>query len=256
MSKEKIRRTVATGLSFLVMACMVLVQAEAWPDGVVGGTQPGMTNKPSTGEGTTDVWGGITVDYMFPLRYEVYDEGEQPLPDVSIEHYDYNAKEYVFVGRTDANGVWETEVPPSYWMHNIQGIEFNEEQRAAVVDTGLYTGDGALRHRVSKDGYVIVEGLAEVVVENFNGKATGRVIIHMKKEAQPEVPGPDTPGQETPKPTVPVTSATLPSTGVQNYWIYFAAGSLLLLVAAIILYKVLREEKKKQRRGTQGGQAK
>lgn len=243
MSKEIFRRTVATALSFLFLftaACAAYAEdtgAQSWPEGVVGGTETGQTNEPSTGEGATDVWAGVTVDYLFPLRYEVYDAADKtPLENASIEHYDYSAGEYVFVGRTDANGVWSTEVPPSYWMNNIQGVKAGDG--AAVVDTtGLYTGEGALRHRVSRDGYELQEGLADVSVENLDGAATGIVRVYLKRSDTPETPG----------------GGSLPQTGVQNYWKYFAAGSLLLLIAALITYKALLDDRRRRKQESMGG---
>lgn len=240
MSRGIFRRTVAAALSFLLVFTIAAGCAFAegsssgWQDGTVGGTQGGHTGQPSTGDGTTDVWAGVAVDYMFPLRYEVYDAADKkPIEGASIEHYDYSAAEFIFVGRTDANGVWLTEVPPSYWMHNIQGIE--AESGAAVVDTtGLYTGDGALRHRVSKDGYEVEEAVADVSVENLNNKATGVVRVYLKRSA---------------------AAGALPQTGVQNYWIYLAAGSLLLLIAALITYRALREEKRRRQKDATGGSA-
>ena len=244
MSRETIRRTVAAVLSFLLVFALAAGTAFAedpsaagQENGVVGGTQGGHTNQPSSGDGTTDVWAGVAVDYMFPLRYEVYDAADKkPLEGASIEHYDYNASEYVFVGRTDANGLWQTEVPPSYWMHNIQGVE--RAGSATVVDTtGLSTGEGALRHRISKDGYETAEGLASVSVENLNNKATGIVRVYLKRASGAGAPG----------------GGALPQTGVQNDWMYLAAGSLLLLIAALIAYKALREEKHRRQKEVTGG---
>lgn len=243
MSRGIFRRTVATVLSFLLVftvaaGCAFAEDAPSGQqEGSVGGTQGGHTNQPSSGDGTTDVWAGVTVDYMFPLRYEVYDAADKtPIEGASIEHYDYSGAEFVFVGRTDASGVWVTEVPPSYWMHNIQGIE--TQSGAAVVDTtGLYTGEGALRHRVSKDGYEVEEAVADVSVENLNNKATGIVRVYLKRASGTGAPG----------------GGALPQTGVQNYWMYLAVGSLLLLIAALMAYKALREEKRRRQKEGTGG---
>lgn len=247
MSRGIFRRTVAAVLSFLlvftVAAGYVFAEAPSGrQEGSMGGTQGGHTNQPSSGDGTTDVWAGVTVDYMFPLRYEVYDAADKtPIEGASIEHYDYSGAEFIFVGRTDAGGVWVTEVAPSYWMHNIQGIE--TESGAAVVDTtGLYTGEGALRHRVSKGGYEVEEAVADVSVENLDNKATGIVRVYLKRIETP--PTPSTPG----------SGGALPQTGVQNYWMYLAAGSLLLLIAALIAYKALREEKRRPKEAMGGSQ--
>lgn len=252
VKKQMLRKAAAMALSCLLMLSMgaVAFAEESIPadsgyeEGVVGGAQPGDHDTPSTGEGSTDVWAGVSVDYMFPLRYEVYDADGNPLEGVSIEHYDYTLKEYIYVGRTDANGVWETEVPPSYWMKVIIGYESSGETGAKVVNTDtLYSGDGPLRHRVSKDGFVLVEGEAEYTIENIEGQGA-TVVIRINMQRSPAGGG-DTGG-----------SPALPQTGVQNYWIYFAAGSLLLLLAAAILYKVLKEEKKKHPdTPTTGGQS-
>lgn len=260
--KEKGRETMSRRAMKRMFAAMLslLFALTAAPAGVfaqetgnsVGGTQTGNTNHPSTGEGTTDIWAGVAVDYMFPLRYEVYDEAERPLEGSSIEHYDYSGSEYLFVGRTDTAGAWETRVPPAYWMSNIQGASSGGE--AAVVDTtGPYTGDGPLRHRVSKEGYETQEETAEISVEEINGKATAVVRVYMARQDASQ--GTDSGGNNTNNAnTTPSAAGRLPQTGVQNYWICFAAAGLLLLIASVLLFKMLRDEKKKRHQKTTGGQ--
>lgn len=215
---------------FLLFAAAAAAYADSGPGGAgyengeVGGAYPGHTNSPSTGGGTTDVWAGVSVDYMFPLRYEVTDADGSPLAEVSIEHYDYNGEKYIFVGRTDETGVWVTEVPPSYWMHNIMG-----QGEASIVDTSnIYSGEGRLRHRVSKEGYQLEEGLADVSVENPGGKATGVVRITLARAPESGDPG--------------GSGGAIPQTGVQSHWLYFAAGGLLFLLAALILWRALRAQ--------------
>lgn len=242
MSRGPLRRAVAAACSFLLISMCATVgayaqqeQGRATPDGIVGGTIGTNNDVPSTGDGTTDVYAGVVVDYMFPLRYEVYGPDGVGLEGVSIEHFDEDTQEYVFVGRTDANGVWETLVPPSFWMNQINGI-----QTTSGVEAKISYGTQSLRHRISKDGYVMMEGIADVQVENINGEATGVVRITMEKTTAPQTP--DTPG-------------TLPETGVQSEWGYFAAGSLLLLLAVLILYKLMRDEKRHRREIEAGGSA-
>lgn len=237
MSRGSIRRAVAAACSFLLISMCATVgayaqqeQGRATPDGIVGGTIGTNNDVPSTGDGTTDVYAGVVVDYMFPLRYEVSGPDGAGLEGVSIEHFDEETQEYVFVGRTDANGVWETLVPPSFWMNQINGI-----QTTSGMEAKISYGTQSLRHRISKDGYVMIEGIAEIDVENIDGEATGIVRITMEKS--------------------PVPPGTLPETGVQSDWGYFAAGSLLLLLAVLILYKLMRDEKRHRREIEAGGSA-
>lgn len=237
MSRGSIRRVVAAACSFLLISMCATVgayaqqeQGRATPDGIVGGTTGTNNDVPSTGDGTTDVYAGVVVDYMFPLRYEVSGPDGTRLEGVSIEYFDEDTQEYVFMGRTDANGVWETLVPPTFWMNQINGV-----QTTSGVEAKISYGTQSLRHRLSKDGYVILEGVAEIDVENMDGKATGIVRITMEKSTVP--PG------------------TLPETGVENNWGYFAAGSLMLLLAVLILYKLMRDEKRHRREIEAGGSA-
>lgn len=237
MSRVWMKRAVAAACSFLLISTCATVgayaqqeQGRATSDGIVGGTIGNNFDVPSTGDGTTDVYAGVVVDYMFPLRYEVTGPDGAALEGVSIEHFDQKTQEYVFVGRTDANGIWETLVPPSFWMNQINGF-----QTTSDVEAKVSYGNEKLRHRISKDGYVMVEGIAVIDVENIDGEATGIVRITMEKASVP--PG------------------TLPETGVQSSWGYYAAGSLLLLLAVLILYKLLRDEKRHRREIEAGGSA-
>lgn len=242
MSRGSIRRAIAAACSFLIISTCASVgayaqqeQVRTTPDGVVGGTIGTNNDVPSTGDGTTDVYAGVAVDYMFLLRYEVYGPDGVGLEGVSIEHFDEATQEYVFVGRTDANGVWETLVPPSVWMNQINAV-----QNTAGGEARISYDTQRLRHRVSKDGYVVVEGIADVQVENFNGEAAGVVRITMER---------------TPVSQTPDTPSALPETGVQSEWGYFAAGSLLLLLAVVILYKIMRDERRHRREIEAGGSA-
>ena len=243
MSK-KMKKVRAGVLAFLLAAVSAFAQEN---NGNLGGAT-----------GDTEIWAGVTVDYMFPLRYEVYDPKNQPLSGVSIEHYDYNAKEYVYVGRTNENGIWETQIPADYFNNVIIG----GAQGVSVADTrALYEGNGELRHRLSKNGFLIVEGRADYTIE-LNEKREQvivvRVTMQYEDSASSSTPSPSEPGTSGTNPPASVPNSRpngggLPQTGVPSYWIFLAVGSLLLLLAALIICKILYDEKKNRKKIKQGG---
>lgn len=247
MSKKMKKRLVAAALSFLLILCMAVSAFAQENNGNLGGAT-----------GDTEIWAGVTVDYMFPLRYEVYDPKNQPLSGVSIEHYDHNAKEYVYVGRTNENGIWETQIPADYFNNVIIG----GAQGVSVADTrALYEGNGELRHRLSKNGFLIVEGRADYTIE-LNEKREQvivvRVTMQYEDSASSSTPGPSDPGTSGTNPPASVPNSRpngggLPQTGVPSYWIFLAVGSLLLLLAALIISKILYDEKKNRKKIKQGG---
>lgn len=255
MSRRKMKRMAAAALSFLLGVCLAVTAFAQESNAKTGGTT-------AQQKADTEVWAGVSVDYMFPLRYEVYDPHNQPLAGVSIEHYDYNAQEYVYVGRTNENGTWETKVPAGYFNEVIIG----GAQGVSVADTrALYEGNGELRHRLSKDGFLIVEGLADYTIETDE---KGEQVIVIRITMQYDTPESSSVPNESPssgvaKPesTQPNSTSTpaastggrLPQTGVPSYWIFLAVGSLLLLLAALIIYKILRDEKKNRTKNATGG---
>lgn len=228
-----------------LLACLLVLctAMSAFADsGTTGGTQSGNTSAPSTGDGTTDVLAGVTVDYMFPLRYVVTNTGGQPIAGASIEHFDTSVNDYVFVGRTDADGRWQTKVTPDFWMNGVM----QQTGQAGVV----YYENNAfnIHHRVSAEGYITKEETAGATLETIDGETVGVVYVVLERK-----PGQATDtdqshtsmqptGTKTGKPTP--TGGLLPKTGVQSYWMPLAAGSLLLLLAALLLARLLHEEKK------------
>lgn len=239
------------------------------PERNTGGAKPASS-------GGTEVWGGVMVeDYLVTLRYEVTDEDGKPLAGVVIEHYDPNEGEYIYVGTTDANGIWESQVAMDYWTDGIIG----QDENVTVMESDRdYWGN--LRHRLTKDGYITIEGAAQVEVSRSEDGVLGLVRMMMKKvkdESSPSQPDdnsgsgsseddgrphrpskpdwgdkPHRPGQ--PKPPRP--DEKLPGTGVGSIAFYLIAGSLLLLLAAVIIFKILREERKRARREESNGRDK
>lgn len=254
MNTTGIKKMTAMVLSFLIVMALAAT-------GFAQEAKPGGAVAQENGSIETEVWAGVTVDYMFPLRYEVYDPQNQPLADVSIEHYDHTQGEYVYVGRTNAQGVWETQVPAGYFSDVIIG----GAQGVSVADTrALYEGSGELKHRLSKDGFVIVEGPADYTVEtDEQGQTTIVIRITMQyDEPQSDTTKPES-GESTPgssDTTKPESGAakpesgsskpnggSLPQTGVPAYWMFLGLGSLLLLLAALILLNVYKKVKNTQK---------
>ena len=117
MKAKQLQRWV---ISLLVCLLTVVTSMSVFADtATTGGTQSGNTSAPSTGDGTTDVLAGVTVDYMFPLRYVVTNTSGQPITNASIEHFDASVNDYIFVGKTNEKGLWQTEMTPDFWMKGV-----------------------------------------------------------------------------------------------------------------------------------------
>lgn len=229
----------------MLLACLIVLctTMSAFADSeTTGGIQSGNTSAPSIGDGTTDVLAGVTVDYMFPLRYVVTNISGQPIAGASIEHFDTSVNDYVFVGRTDADGRWQTKVTPDFWMNGV----VQQTGKAGVV----YSGNNAfnIHHRVSADGYITKEETASATLETIDGETVG--VVYVVLERKPGQVGDADRNHASVQPTgaksakaMPI-GGLLPKTGVQSYWMPLAAGSLLLLLAALILARLLHEEKK------------
>lgn len=219
-----------------LFACMMLfgVGITAFADNsTTGGTQSGHTSDPSVGDGTTDVWAGVTVDYMFPLRYVVTNTSGDSIASASIEHFDKSENGYVFIGKTNEKGIWETKVTPDFWMNGV----LQQSGQAGVV----YSDDNVfnIHHRVSAQGYITKEEVAKASIEMIDGETVG--IVYVVLERVPEQTNGK--GPENVKP-VSVQNSLLPKTGVQSYWGPLGTGSLLMLVAAILVAKLLYDERK------------
>ena len=254
MNQKGIKRIAAGFLTclmafaFLMTVCYAADrQGEAAPDNTEGNQRDG-----------TDVWAGVIVqDYLVILRYEVTDTEGRPLAGVAIEHWDKNEQDYFYVGTTDENGVWETQVAVDYVKDGILG----QDKNVTVVESSEEQWKD-LTHRLTKNGYITVEGPAQIIVSRSKDGIINlvRVVMEREQNSQPEPSRPDRPGHggggdnDTHRPHRPrlprpdkenVPEEKLPPTGVGEYWSYLVIGSLLLLLAAVIIFKILRDQKKR-----------
>lgn len=231
MKAKQLQRWV---ISLLVCLLTVVTSMSVFADtATTGGTQSGNTSAPSTGDGTTDVLAGVTVDYMFPLRYVVTNTSGQPITNASIEHFDASVNDYIFVGKTNEKGLWQTEMTPDFWMKGV----LTKMDPAGVVyyENTVFN----IQHRVSAEGYITKKEVASAELEVIDGQTVGVVYVVLEREAPEQI-------TQTQMPSL------LPKTGIQSYWMPLAAGSLLLLLAALIVAKMLYEERSenKDRRNT------
>lgn len=193
---------------------------------------------------STDVYAGVTVDYMGKLKFLVRNRDTlEPIEGASVELYVESLGSYVLFGMTNSEGIYELDVA---YQTEGEDIEGNYEQSDGQIRfRGMIArfASGDIRWRVYKKDYLEYPTSGSLQLDTVTLPHVVEVFLYQEKEGD----NPDVTTQPTITSTPNQPERPLPKTGVEyktKQYLFIAAGFILVaMILGILLYRSRRNEK-------------